>query len=254
VRFDVLFEPRPATLDLWFFDLGSEAGEDEWALLTDDERERALRLILPSKRRQSVRARAALRHVLAKYLPDSEPGTLRFDYGEHGKPTLAHQCAPIFNLSHSHELGLLGVIAKGPEIRLGIDVEHARSGRAFGAIAEHFFTDDEAAWLQSLGPDGCATGFYRMWTHKEAYLKALGTGLSFSSRGFSLAVDAEPATLRSTSWPGDRARDWRFTALPCFPGYAAAACWTGEPLEFRRFVAPGTRLDRLLADRREDHP
>lgn len=247
MRFDVAFERRPATLDLWFFDLSCEPGEDEWALLADDERERALRLILPSKRRQSVRARAALRRVLALYLPNTEPAALPFRYGEHGKPMLDLPGAPTFNLSHSHQLGLLGVVLG--ERRLGIDIEHARPGRAFGAIAEHFFTDDEAAWLQARGSEGCASGFYRMWTHKEAYLKALGTGLSFSSRGFSLAVDAEPATLRSTSWPGDQPEQWRFEALPCLPGYTAAACWTGERVEFRCLVAPGTELDRLLSDR-----
>jgi 4'-phosphopantetheinyl transferase len=241
----VRFEPQPATLDLWFIDLAREPSEDEWALLSEDERERALRLIIPSKRRQSVRARAALRHVLAGYLPDSDPRGLRFEYGEHGKPTLVQAGAPTFNLSHSHELGLLGVVVDNPDLRLGVDIEHARPGRAFEAIAEHFFTDEEAAWLASLGPEQCASGFYRMWTHKEAYLKALGTGLSFSSRGFSLAVDAEPATLRSTSWPGDRPWQWRFAALACSTDYAAAACWMGEPLEFRRFVAPGTELDRL---------
>lgn len=250
MRFDVLFEPRPATLDLWFIDLATEPDEAEWALLTDDERERALRLIVPSKRRQSVRARAALRHVLAGYLPGIEASALRFEYGEHGKPTLVQPDAPTFNLSHSHEIGMIGVVTNARDLELGIDVEHARPGRAFEAIAEHFFTDDEAAWLQSLGPEQCATGFYRMWTHKEAYLKALGTGLSFSSRGFSLAVDAEPATLATTSWPGDRPEHWRFAALPCLPGYAAAACWMGEPLEFRRWVAPGTRLDRLVGDHR----
>jgi 4'-phosphopantetheinyl transferase len=247
VRFDRAFEPRPATLDLWFFDLSREPGEDEWALLAEDERERALRLIVPSKRRQSVRARAALRRVLGAYLPGLDPAALRFMYGEHGKPTLELPDAPTFNLSHSHQLGLLGVVLD--DRRLGIDVEHARPGRAFDAIAEHFFTDDEAAWLQARGSERCASGFYRMWTHKEAYLKALGTGLSFSSRGFSMAVEAEPATLHSTSWPGDRPESWRFRALPCLPGYAAAACWTGEPVEFRCFVAPGTELDRLLADR-----
>jgi 4'-phosphopantetheinyl transferase len=246
VRFDVPFERSSGALDLWFIDLACEPGEDEWALLSDDERERAMRLIVASKRRQSIRARAALRLVLAGYLPGSDAAELRFEYGEHGKPTLTRSDSPTFNLSHSHEIGLLGVVVDAGELRLGVDVEHARPGRAFEAIAEHFFTDDEAAWLSSLEPEQRASGFYRMWTHKEAYLKALGTGLSFSSRGFSLAVDAEPAVLRSTTWPGDRSLDWRFAALPCSSGYAAAACWMGEPLEFRCFVAPGTDLDRLI--------
>ncbi|MFV8753214.1 4'-phosphopantetheinyl transferase family protein [Nannocystaceae bacterium ST9] len=243
MRFDEPFEPRPATLDLWFVDLAREPGEDEWALLADDERERALRLILASKRRQAVRARAALRRVLAGYL-GLDPTALRFDYGEHGKPTLARPIT--FNLSHSHELGLLGVLLG--ERELGVDIEHARPGRAFDAIAEHFFADDEAAWMRSLAPDASVEGFYRTWTHKEAYLKALGTGLSFGSRGFSLSLAAEPAALRETSFPGDRPERWRFATLTCPPGYAAAACWTGEPLDFRWFTAPGTGPDSLLAD------
>lgn len=255
MRFDASFEPRPATLDLWFIDLAIEASDDEWGLLAADERERAERLIIPSKRRQSVRARAALRRVLAGYVGEREAATLRFGYGDQGKPRLEHPDTPTFNLSHSHEIGLLGVVLG--ELELGIDVEHARPGRAFSSIAEHFFTLDEAAWLASLGPHDCARGFYRMWTHKEAYLKALGTGLSFSSRGFSLAVDDEPASLRSTSYPGDRAERWRFARLACPPGYAAAACWAGGPLELRCFVAPGSgpecglerEPDSLLADR-----
>ncbi len=239
MRFDVPFEPQPATLDLWFIDLATEPGADEWELLAADERERALRLIISSKRRQSVRTRAALRRVLSGYLPNSEPSTLEFRYGEHGKPTLDRPDAPTFNLSHSHDIGLIAV-ALG-EFELGVDIEHARPGRAFDSIAEHFFADEEAAWFQALPPEQATASFYRTWTHKEAYLKALGTGLSFSSRGFSLTLaDPSAASLRSTSWPGDHPQRWRFATLPCPPDYVAAVCWAGAPLGFRRLVAPGS--------------
>jgi 4'-phosphopantetheinyl transferase len=240
VRFESRFEPAAATLDLWFIDLAHEGDEHEWALLSDDERERATRLVLASKRRQAVRARAALRRVLAGYL-DLAPSELRFAYGEHGKPTLADG-GPTFNLSHSHALGLLAVVREPCE--LGVDVEHARPGRDFAAIAEHFFAPDEAAWLLArLDTPAGVPGFYRIWTHKEAYLKALGTGLSFGSRGFALALpDADDAALRlaSTTWTGTTLSSASFMALPCPPDYAAAACLDGAPLRWRAFLAPGS--------------
>lgn len=245
MRFESRFEPAAATLDLWFIDLTREPDEGEWALLSDDERERATRLLLPSKRRQAVRARAALRSVLAGYL-DVGADELHFAYGEHGKPTLADG-GPTFNLSHSNALGLLGVVPDACE--LGIDIEHARPGRDFAAIAEHFFAPDEAAWfLRRLDtPDGVAS-FYRVWTHKEAYLKALGTGLSFGSRGFTLALpdDASPVRLASTTWTGETVRAPSFMLLACPPDYAAAVCFEGDAPRLRAFIAPGCETSRVL--------
>lgn len=253
MRFEATFEPAAATLDLWFIDLAREPSEAEWGLLAEDERERATRLLLASKRRQAVRARAALRQVLGGYLA-RDPAGLRFGYGEHGKPTLVAG-GPTFNLSHSHAIGLLGVVLE--PIELGVDIEHARAGRAFDAIAEHFFAPDEASWFAAQPEPASVAAFYRIWTHKEAYLKALGTGLSFGSRGFSLALpDGDPADragpaigLRSTNWPGDDAGRWRFASLACPRGYAAAACWAGSPVQIRQFVAPGSEADSLLAAR-----
>jgi 4'-phosphopantetheinyl transferase len=245
VRFESRFEPAAATLDLWFIDLTREPDEGEWGALSNDERERAMRLLLPSKRRQAVRARAALRRVLARYL-DVGASDLHFVYGEHGKPTLAAG-GPTFNLSHSHALGLLGVVREPCE--LGIDIEHARPGRDFAAIAEHFFAPDEAAWfLRRLDAADGVAGFYRIWTHKEAYLKALGTGLSFGSRGFTLALrdDESPVRLASTTWTGETVRAPSFMPLPCPPDYAAAVCFEGGVLRLRAFVAPGSETSAML--------
>jgi 4'-phosphopantetheinyl transferase len=246
VRFESRFEPATATLDLWFIDLARDADAHEWALLSDDERERATRLVLASKRRQAVRARAALRRVLAGYR-DVEPSELRFAYGEHGKPTLAED-GPTFNLSHSHALGLLAVVREPCE--LGVDIEHARPGRDFAAIAEHFFAPEEAQWLlRRLDTPAGVAGFYRIWTHKEAYLKALGTGLSFGSRGFALAlpdVTDDPLQLASTTWTGANVTSPRFLSLPCPPDYAAAACLDGPSLRRRAFLAPGSSDSPIL--------
>jgi 4'-phosphopantetheinyl transferase len=237
------FEPAPGCLDLWAIDLARPISADDRALLDPEETAKAERIIIPGKRRQSYRARSELRRILGRYL-DADPQALRFVYGEHGKPALAArpdgEPAPLsFNLSHSGDLALVAVVLGRPELQLGVDVEQARDGRQFASIAASFFAPDEVAVFEALAIDEQPAAFYRAWTRKEAYLKAIGTGLSFASTGFTIRYGRgeEPALLHTTRL-GDDARRWRMVDVPCPPGYAAAACWDGEALPRRRFWAP----------------
>src|SRR5690606_25600284 len=239
---------RAGVLDIWEIDLARPISEADRALLNAEETAKADRIIIESKRRQSYRARSELRRILSLYL-GADPRELCFVYGEHGKPALAtgpgDDPAPLsFNLSHSGDVALVGVIFERPELQLGVDVEEARPGRSFASIAESFFAPDEVAVFRRIPARAQPAAFYRAWTRKEAYLKAIGTGLSFSSTAFSISYgeDEEPQLLR-TERPGDQVRRWRMIDLPCRPGYAAAACWDGEPLELRRFYAPHSEPD-----------
>ena len=112
-------------------------------------------------------------------------------------------------------------------------------GRDFENIAKRFFAPEEQSYLLGLSPEERVHAFYRAWTRKEAYLKAIGTGLSFSSTRFSISYGrGEPAELLRTERPGDRPERWRMVDLNCPSGYAGAACWDGEALELRYFTAP----------------
>lgn len=237
------FERRAAILDLWQIDLARPISESDRRLLSTEETAKADRIIIESKRRQSYRARAELRRILALYVGCAAQ-ELCFVYGEYGKPALAigpgAERAPLcFNLSHSGDVALVGVVFERPELQLGVDVEEARSGREFGSIAESFFAPDEVQVFRRLPPSEHSPAFYRAWTRKEAYLKAIGTGLSFASTGFSISYGRdEAAQLLRTDRAGDDARRWQMLDLPCPPGYAAAACWDGPLLDLRRFFAP----------------
>lgn len=239
------FTRRPGVLDLWQIDLARPVSASDRALLDADETAKAERIIIESKRRQSYRARAELRRVLGLYL-DAEPETLQFCYGEHGKPALTPgpdgAAAPLcFNLTHSGTIGLIGVILGRPELELGVDIEEARPGREFASIAESFFSPAEVEEFRKLDPSEHRAAFYRAWTRKEAYLKAIGTGLSFRSTAFTIDFDADrPPRLLATRREGDEPERWRMVDLACPPGYAAAACWDGEALELRFFHAPGS--------------
>jgi 4'-phosphopantetheinyl transferase len=237
------FERRTAVIDVWEIDLARPISEADSALLSAEETAKADRIIVEPKRRQSYRARAELRRILALYL-GLDPRELCFVYGEHGKPALAtgpgSEPAPLcFNLSHSGDVALVGVILERPQLRLGVDVEEARPGREFASIAESFFAADEVAVFRRIPAREQPAAFYRAWTRKEAYLKAIGTGLSFSSTAFSISYGlGEAPQLLRTERAGDAARRWRMIDLPCPSGYSAAACWDGEALELRKFYAP----------------
>lgn len=218
-------------LDVWRVPLLRRQGDRE--LLTRDELERADRLVVPEKGRRWTAARAALRRILGGYCGVA-PETIRFAYGGQGKPSLAAPAGPSFNLSHSGALALVAVAASEP---LGVDVEHCEKRRPFERLTERFFAAGEAAQILALEGEERVAAFYRGWTRKEAYVKAWGTGLTFSSRRFVVTLgENEAPHLVSTEMPGDDPTRWRWLDLVPAPGYRAAICWRDEELLPRLFA------------------
>ncbi len=156
---------------------------------------------------QHLATRLLLRQVLAAYT-GLEPASLQFAQHPQGKPYLLN--APLaFNLSHSDELAVLAI---SQQRRLGVDVEQWRRPRNYLALAEHFFAADESAWLRELADTEQATQFYRLWTLKEALLKAQGCGIANNLAQVCFA--AQENTLRlhpSASLNGQplAAQDWQ---------------------------------------------
>jgi len=157
----------PDRIDVWVVQLDSPG---EWPAPTPTESERAARLVTPDLRRRSLRSHGALRAVLKKYtdLP------LDFACAELGKPYLPVLPNLCFNLSHSHEIGLVAV-AWGFEV--GVDVERLRPLPECLSIAGRFFPPGELESLLEVPPDARESEFFRRWTRIEAVLKARGVGL-----------------------------------------------------------------------------
>ena len=228
-------------IDVWRLDLA--VTEQDWSLLAPDEVERARRIVVERKRDQRASSRAHLRRILSLYV-NVDPESLQFEYGEHGKPGLAEgpddpterrsparQRNPTFNLSHSQTVGLVGVTR---DSRIGIDVEHAREVRDFSGLAQRFFSADESVALQGLPDAERPAAFYRAWTRKEAYVKALGTGLSFPSDGFTIEYTSDgPGRIVTTDMPGDDPSVWRFADVDLGVGFAGAICFEGPDRPIR---------------------
>jgi 4'-phosphopantetheinyl transferase len=142
------------------------------------------------------------------------PRALRFCVNQYGKPalegTLPH--SPLtFNLSHSDDLAVVAISRMAP---LGVDIEFMRIMPDLEAIATRFFSPREQTTLLRLPQRDRLRAFYRCWTGKEAFIKALGMGLQFDLQRFDVSVDPDvpPALLRIDN-DYDCGRQWAVAAL-----------------------------------------
>ncbi len=177
---------------VWWFDLDDPAPDT--GVLSHDERRRAARMRFDVDRNRYERGRATLRHLLADAV-DSEPANLMFSYNEQGKPSLSPHLGVHFNLAHSANLAVLAVAP----FNVGIDVETIRPGFADDEIAERFFAPSEVTQLRTLPKIDQEAAFFRCWTRKESYLKALGGGLSIDLDAFTVAF-ADPNEDPAITW------------------------------------------------------
>lgn len=193
--------------------------------LSIDERERADRFKFEKDRVRFVGAHGILRRLLGAYL-DRAPVAVRFQYNQWGKPSLARGSGLDlrFNLSHSHELAVYG-FALGCD--LGVDVELVRADFATNEIAERFFAPGEIDALRALPAELRAEGFSNCWTRKEAYVKALGEGLSIDLSSFEVSLKpGEPPRLIRGADPAG----WTFASLRPGDDFVVAVAAHGASL------------------------
>ena len=185
--------------------------------LSPDEVERARRFRVPAAQRQYVVGRSALRRILASCV-GKPPSELHFEYSTSGKPLLA---APElhFNVSHSGDFVLIAVAQNR---RVGVDLELIHDRPELSQIARSFWAKSEWAALERVPAAGWLQAFYRVWTRKEAVLKACGRGIT-AGLGRPEVSDALndrefPACLHA----GLDGTQWAIYDLVADPQYAAA--------------------------------
>ncbi len=156
------------------------------ARLDPADRARAASFVRPQDGARFAASHAALRLLLARYL-GGEPDDPEFRAGPHGQPRLAADEVQ-FSLARSGSLALIAV-SHAP---VGADLERVTARPGLGDVAAARFAAREAAGI-AAGCCGSPTlSFYRHWTAKEAYLKAIGLGLA-GLRDTELVCGARPA-------------------------------------------------------------
>jgi 4'-phosphopantetheinyl transferase len=250
---DVIRHPDRFHLDsrevcLWTVRLDASPDNFERCLswLSPDETARAERFHFPHHRRAFVLGRAALRALLGGYLGMGAM-EIQFAYGPQGKPSLApgleNEACPLgFNAANS---GDLAAYAFTIGCRIGVDIERHRELPDLENIAHRFFSPEEAAELLELPAAEKTSAFYHCWSRKEAYIKAMGGGLSIPLDSFRVTLrPSVPARFVSLGGSEDAARGWTLDSFDPAPGYTGAIAYPdrARPLQAGSIIS----VDDLL--------
>jgi 4'-phosphopantetheinyl transferase len=149
------------------------------------------------------------------------PDQLRFRYGVYGKPYLAKGfCRVQFNLAHSHELALYA-FTRGRNV--GVDLEYVHYIPDVEKVAGSFLSKRESAMYKMLPRSQRLRAFFDYWTRKEAYCKAIGTGLALACELLDApAVSGDTAFRRNLENDERQACNWSITSFAPALDYAAA--------------------------------
>jgi 4'-phosphopantetheinyl transferase len=197
-------------------------------LLDAAEQERAKRFRFERDCRHYWAAHALKRLMLTRSTGGAVvPQAWTFDTGPHGRPAVARGGDVHFNLSHC--AGLVAcAVSRAAEP--GIDVESLDRAVPWD-VAEAYFAADEAKWLDGLPAKERQAGFLRLWTLKEAYIKATGLGLSQPLKAFAIGFD--PLRISFTDPALGDPSTWRFEQMEIDGRYVLALAWRApaKPIE-----------------------
>jgi 4'-phosphopantetheinyl transferase len=195
--------------------------------LTTDERHRANRFRFEPDKTRFIASRGILRDILSRYL-NLEPGQVQFAYGEYGKPRLASMIKHAgleFNLSHSGEMAMYAI---AHQTQVGIDLEQLRFLNNLEQLARQCLSPRELQAFLTLEPAQQQTTFFHYWTGKEAYLKAVGKGLSVPLEQIEIPLDIRQPTQVRSEESGFQSHDWYLQTVPSIAGYIAALVVEGQ--------------------------
>ncbi len=200
-------------IDLWFEALAitDEEYRYYWSILDKNEQNKALRFVRTSDGRGYVASHGKLRLILAEYL-GLPPGKIPFTTQAYGKPFIAFGNAYgiRFNLAHSGDYMAVGV---GNAYDIGIDIEVWSDRVDYHGIMALCFSEEETRIWSDLPKELQKEFFYKLWTRKESFIKAVGLGLELD------------ASLVETSLKGAS----RFRSLPV--GFGLPESWSLTDLE-----------------------
>jgi 4'-phosphopantetheinyl transferase len=225
----------PGQVHLWRVSLDQPQAlvQQASSLLSIDEKARATKYRFARDRNRYIVGRAALRSIAGRYLhlPPRQP---LFFYTEYGKPFLAPDTNPSdirFNLAHAQEVAVIA-LTTGREV--GLDLEFVKPIPDAAQIAALFFSHEENRELLTLPLGQRQDAFYRCWTRKEAYVKAIGEGLSHPLDRFQVSLAPNiPARLISVEGSPQEIARWEMISFDPAPGYIAALVVEGPGSEER---------------------
>jgi 4'-phosphopantetheinyl transferase len=221
---------RPSDVHVWCrktSDLRVDASRAADQYLSTEERVRRDRLHSPADRRDFAIAHDLVRRTLS-YYADIRPADWVFTANAYGKPSIdnseAHLAAISFSLSHT-----TGCVGCGVTLgkALGIDIECGNRPLSVQEIADRHFSNVETAWLRRHPDETRGIAFTELWTLKEAFLKAVGVGLSGSLAAASFRFE-EPGQILFEPPLGVEHAAWHFALFDLGSSFRLAIAVAGR--------------------------
>jgi 4'-phosphopantetheinyl transferase len=220
----------PAEIQVWRINLASPAAEIARLeiLLSAGEKNQAAQFHFDRDRRRFIVRRTVLRQLLVANL-GLPPEQIQIESAGLQKPKIAAAQNPRdlrFNTSHSGDVAL---VALATNCEIGVDIEQHRALPDAGGLALNFFSDLENRLLARLPEHQRLEGFFNCWTRKEAFVKAVGQGLSYPLKNFSVELSpGKPAAILENSDAAEPAEKWSVRSLDAGVGFSAALVFAGK--------------------------
>ncbi len=146
--------------------------------LTESEKNRLVRFRYSQERNRYIVCHGAVRQILARYL--GKPyAMIKVEQTPSGKPYIPKKGGGVeiqFNYSHSEDLA---ICALSPDLNLGIDIQFIHPFMDLEKLVATYFSEEERLFFESVEKNNSLHQFFTLWTRKEAFVKAIGQGLSF---------------------------------------------------------------------------
>ncbi len=214
-------------IDVWKVDLERDPRDLDsfFQLLSDDEKVRANKYVFARDRGHFIAGRGMLRKIIGGYL-DKSPDEIKFSIRHYGKPDLTGEASDLrFNVSHSRGIAVIAVSLKR---EIGVDIEFVDPDFDVFSVAKNIFSAEEILRIEALPLNLQTATFFAGWTRKEAFLKAMGDGLS-SPEELQTAIsfmNGDDVFYRSVE--NGRIRDWSLTSFEIQENFRAALVVEGN--------------------------
>jgi len=180
------------------------------AALSPEEKDRAGRFVQERHRQQYILAHGLLRFALSEVQSQVAPSDWSFCRDRYGRPFVASPATarPVY-FSLSHTDGCVACAVSGFE-RVGVDVERIQQRGSLWDVVSRACSAEEIETLRGLAPEQFVERFFDYWTLKEAYLKAMGRGLSLPLDQLSILISPDGIAVSLAAGMKDDAADWHF--------------------------------------------
>jgi 4'-phosphopantetheinyl transferase len=205
------------------------------AALSDRELQQYRRFLFDADRRRYLVSHALVRRVLSHYVQVA-PADWTFSYAKRGKPEIANQGVGQLRFNLTHTAGLAACVVTLRD-DCGIDAERIIERHNSLGVAKRMFSESEYKRIKELSGRTFLEEFFQRWTLREAYVKALGIGISFPTRELQFAIDDETIRVDYRSKAGADKAVWQFQLMRPTVDHIAAVAMCGEHHTEKKIVS-----------------